>query len=65
MDDFFLYSIVKDRFVTSVLKFGAGWSPYTLELALYVNFGDEHMSKIRHPDSFKSLTIDTLDKCRK
>lgn len=67
-DLFFLYSLVKDKSVTSILEYGSGWSTYALGLALhenYLNFGDEHRSNIRHPDSFKLLTIDASDKFQK
>ena len=67
-DLFFLYSLVKDKVVTSILEYGSGWSTYALALALNensINFGDEHRSRIRHPDSFKLLTIDASGKFQK
>ena len=42
-DLFFLYSLVKDKVVTSILEYGSGWSTYALALALNensINFGE-------------------------
>jgi len=67
-DLYFLYSLVKDKFVTSILEYGSGWSTYALVMALNENlmeFGDEHRRSIRHPDSFKLLTIDASRKYQK
>jgi len=60
-DLFFLYSLVRERAVTSILEFGTGWSTYVLALSLNENrqlFGESHIRTVRHPNPFKMLTID-------
>jgi hypothetical protein len=62
LDDlWFLYKLIKDKCVTSILEYGSGWSTYAMSIALYENFLDfglEHKQKIRHPNAFKLMTID-------
>ena len=62
MDDlYFLYSLVREKAVTSILEFGSGWSTCVLSLALQENqedFGAKHKNLIRHPNPFRILTID-------
>ena len=60
-DLFFLYSLVRERAITSILEFGTGWSTYVLALSLWENqelFGDSHIRLVRHPNPFRLLTID-------
>jgi hypothetical protein len=60
-DLYFLYSLVRERAVTSILEFGSGWSTYVLNLSLWENcqlFGESHIKNVRHPNPFKMITID-------
>ncbi len=64
-DLWFLYSLIKDKCVTSILEYGSGWSTYAMAIALqenFVAFGVEHIQAIRHPNPFKLMTIDASDK---
>lgn len=66
LDDlWFLYKLIKDKCVTSILEYGCGWSTYVMAIALYENFLDfglEHRQAIRHPNAFKLMTIDSSKK---
>ena len=67
-DLFFLYSLVHEKAVTSILEFGSGWSTCVLALALQENlehFGTEHKSHVRHPNPFLLLTIDASEEFQK
>lgn len=64
-DLYFLYNLVRDKCITSILEYGSGWSTYVMAIGLYENFLDfglEHASKIRHPNPFKLMTIDASNK---
>ena len=64
-DLWFLYSLIKDKSVTSILEYGSGWSTYAMAIALhenFVDFGVEHTQAIRHPNPFKLMTIDASEK---
>jgi hypothetical protein len=64
-DLWFLYSLIKDKCVTSILEYGSGWSTYVMAIGLYENFldfGVEHARTIRHPNPFKFMTIDASNK---
>jgi hypothetical protein len=61
-DLWFLYSLVRDKCVTSILEYGTGWSTYAMAIGLYENFqdfGSEHMSSVRHPNPFMYMNIDS------
>ena len=62
LDDlWFLYKLIKDKCITSILEYGSGWSTYAMAIALHENFLDfglEHIETIRHPNAFKLMTID-------
>jgi hypothetical protein len=66
LDDlWFLYRLIKDKCVTSILEYGSGWSTYAMGIALHENFLDfglEHTQTIRHPNPFKLMTIDASNK---
>jgi len=66
LDDlYFLYCLVRDKAVTSIMEFGSGWSTCVLSLALHENFleyGVSHKEQVRHPNPFKLLTIDASAK---
>ena len=67
-DLFFLYSLVHEKAITSILEFGSGWSTCVLALALQENlehFGAEHKSHVRHPNPFLLLTIDASEEFQK
>ena len=64
-DLYFLYSLVREKAVVSVLEFGSGWSTLALAIALnenFVEFGDLHTKTIRHPNPFQLLTLDASEK---
>lgn len=64
-DLYFLYCMVREKAVVSILEFGSGWSTLALAIALqenYVNFGDAHIKSIRHPNPFQLLTLDASEK---
>lgn len=51
--------------MTSILEYGSGWSTYAMGITLHENFLDfglEHTRSIRHPNSFKLVTIDASNK---
>ena len=60
-DLYFLYCLVREKVIISIMEFGSGWSTSVLSLALYENFveyGDRHLAQVRHPNPFRLLTID-------
>ncbi len=64
-DLYFLYSLVREKAVVSILEFGSGWSTLALALALqenFVDFGDAHKRSVRHPNPFQLLTLDASEK---
>ncbi len=64
-DLYFLYCVVREKAVVSVLEFGSGWSTLALAIALqenFVDFGDAHIKSIRHPNPFQLLTLDASEK---
>ncbi len=67
-DLYFLYSLVREKAVVSILEFGSGWSTLALAIALHENFldfGDMHTKSIRHPNPFQLLTLDASEKWQK
>jgi hypothetical protein len=64
-DLYFLYSLIKDKCITSILEYGSGWSTYVMAIALqenFLDFGLEHAQIIRHPNPFRFMTIDASSK---
>ena len=64
-DLWFLYSLIKDKCITSILEYGSGWSTYVMSIGLnenFLDFGLEHKQIIRHPNPFKFMTIDASSK---
>jgi len=64
-DLWFLYKLIKEKCVTSILEYGSGWSTFAMAMALHENFLDfglEHRQTIRHPNAFKLMTIDASSK---
>lgn len=64
-DLYFLYSLVREKAVVSILEFGSGWSTLALSIALQenlVDFGERHLRSIRHPNPFQLLTLDASEK---
>ncbi len=64
-DLYFLYSLVREKAVVSILEYGSGWSTLALAIALqenFVDFGDAHTRSVRHPNPFQLLTLDASEK---
>jgi len=64
-DLWFLYSLIRDKCVTSILEYGSGWSTFVMAIALqenFLDFGLEHAQIIRHPNPFRFMTIDASSK---
>ena len=64
-DLYSLYEIIRKAKIISVLEFGCGWSTLVIALALKENsdlYADYVSEKIRHPNPFKALIIDTSAK---
>jgi hypothetical protein len=64
-DLYFLYCLVREKAVVSILEFGSGWSTLALSIALQENlidFGEAHLRSIRHPNPFQLLTLDASEK---
>ena len=60
-DLYFLYSLVREKSIVSILEFGSGWSTAVLSLALqenFLSFGDQYLAQVRHPNPFKMVSID-------
>jgi hypothetical protein len=60
-DLYFLYCLVREKAVVSILEIGSGWSTLVLAKALAENlesFGKEYLTEVRFPNPFKLLTID-------
>ena len=64
-DLWFLYCLIRDKCITSILEYGSGWSTYGMAIGLqenFLDFGLEHLKQIRHPNPFKFMTIDASSK---
>ena len=60
-DLYFLYCLVREKSITSIMEFGSGWSTCVLALALYENlieFGSDYKAIVRNPNPFQLVTID-------
>ncbi len=60
-DLYFLYQLVREKAVVSILEYGSGWSTLALAMALlenFIDFGSEHLETIRHPNPFTLLSLD-------